>query len=125
MIVVEQPNEEKVILQQPILHEHSLILKRLCDEADIDISSIYITPIIKCECKPKSKDYKTCITYNLKSESNELNPYTTLVCGSIVSKWYKKLGQTEFIELPSLTALLGNKTGRDRLVNIFRTLNRE
>lgn len=119
------PNYEKLLLQQPISQEHAIILRRICEVTNVAIDSVYLTSIVKCECKPKSKDYKTCMTHNLNTELAQLNPYKIFVCGTGLSKWYRKFGKLEFMELPSMTVLLGNKAGRTRLSNIFRTLNKE
>lgn len=117
--MVETPNYDKVILQQPISQEHARILRKICESTKVDISSVYITSIVKCQCKPKTNDYRTCVIENLNHELDILNPPNVFVCGSEISKRYRKFGKREFIELPSMTTLLGNQTGRTRLSNIF------
>lgn len=122
---METPNYEKVILQQPISQEHSIILRRICESANIPIDSVYITSIVKCECKPKTNDYAACIENNLNIELEELKPYKIFVCGSGLATRYRKFGKLEFMELPCMTTLLGTKAGRTRLTDIFKALNRE
>lgn len=121
--MVETPNYDKVILQQPISQEHARILRKLCELTKVDIRTVYITSIVKCQCKPKTNDFRTCVLENLNHEFDTLNPSTVFVCGSEPSKRYRKFGKREFIELPSMTTLLGNKTGRNRLTRILGVLH--
>lgn len=60
---------------------------------------------------------------NLNNELEELNSFYLFVCGKLLSKRYRRYGKRQFMEFESLTSLLGNQEGRNKLTQILKVLN--
>lgn len=113
-IIVDKPIEDCVLLQQPISHEHNILLNKICKEIGLDSKLLYVTNILKCSGKPLKDNYEEC-SGNLREELTTLNPVATIVCGSLTIKYWKKFINKPCVEIPSLHSLFAGRTGINQM----------
>lgn len=113
--MADKPNSDCILLQQPISHEHNILLGKICKEIELDPKLLYVTNILKCEAsKPLKENFEAC-SGNLRNELDSLNPVAIIVCGKTPVKWFKKYQDKPYIELPSLHVLFAGRTGINQM----------
>lgn len=118
-LVLNQVSEGCTILQQPITYEQAIILKKVCDDIQLDANSLYITNGLKCPGKSKSENWKSCCN-NLTYEIAVHNPVSVIYLGKDTSKLKC---ERKFI-MESLYTLLGGKTGINKLKNALSIIRK-
>lgn len=119
LVVVDKPDNELIILQQPISHQHEVILRKIVEEVGVDL---YVSSVVKCGCDKIKSEYAKKCSENLKQEIELSRPLGIVVCGKEPQKWFKRFFTEKYIELPSLHILLAGKTGIQRMKKTLRVI---
>lgn len=122
ILVVGIPNNDLMLLQQPIPNEHAILLEKCCESSGFKPDWLYITNSLKCTCKTTKQSYYTACRENLEVEIEEIQPPIIVVAGDDASKILRDYTKIPVISIPSLHNLFSNREGIHRVESLLTIL---